>query len=326
MTGVFPFNDAEEVTVKVKLGKGSKTPFKAPDGAGAGAGTLDDKKRVKTASTAEESTSPEWLENLYRLNKGQLPDIATGRVPRKDERQNGKAAAKPVRVVDRDSPVVEPARERVTVEQERPTIVVEAAPQPSMAEVRIEAERVGPIPILSRTGVDLAAEKRKLKILPQMSCSTCTIGPECPEYQEGYVCAYEDSFRAYPTRDLDAVMELMAEVVDENKARWRRQLLIERVVNGGMQDPNTTRLGEVVAAGAEKLLRLQQEAQRVTVTASGPATAEGGAQVGGILSKLFGQRSEPQTAIEVNPELPEAQKDELLTEMLEAADKELLPA
>ena len=145
--------------------------------------------------------------------------------------------------------------------------------------------------ILSRgkSGFDPVKAKRKLGLLPGYACSTCAIGPECPEFKEGFVCAYREAFKVFPTRDGDAVVELMAAVVSTNAERWGMATLAERVVNGGLVDPKVTSLSETVFSQSKALVDLQREMSRVSVTVRGSAGTLGAGQGGpGVLSKLFG--------------------------------------
>lgn len=164
---------------------------------------------------------------------------------------------------------------------------VEAAPGvdhgPGTVSVAMEQRR--PAQFMRRTGVDLEGEERKLRVLPKYACSTCALGPECPEFKEGYVCAYEGAFKAFPVRDVDAVTALMVEIVDTNKARLRMAQLQERLTSGGMATPDVTRLSEVVLNQAKALVEMQQEVNKVTVTVAGGRDAP--ATGGGILSRLF---------------------------------------
>lgn len=162
-----------------------------------------------------------------------------------------------------------------------------------VTSVSVAMQQRRPLPILGNLNVDQAAEARKVRSLPQYACSTCQIGPECPEFQEGYVCAFQEAFAAFPVRDADAVISLMGEIVDTNKARWRMALVNERISSGGMADPNVTRLSEVVMSQASSLVELQQEVSKVTVTVAGPRD-EAPKAAGGILSRLFGGSAPPE--------------------------------
>lgn len=152
--------------------------------------------------------------------------------------------------------------------------------------VSVAMEQRRPAVFMRRTGVNLEKERRKLDVLPTYACSTCALGPECPEFKEGYVCAFVDSFKAFPVRDVDAVTELMVEIVDTNKVRLRMAQMQERLTSGGMATPDVTRLSEVVLNQAKALIEMQQEVNKVTVSVTG-ARDEVRPAGQGILSRLF---------------------------------------
>lgn len=159
----------------------------------------------------------------------------------------------------------------------------------------VNVSRNGKLALISDMGVDHAREKKRLRVLPGYNCSACHIGPECPEFQEGSVCAFRESFKAFPARDAESVMHLMGEIVDSNKERWRFGLMTERLVNGGMPDPNVTRLSEVVMSQTQDLIALQKDSEKVSITFTEQGTtATEAVEKGGFLSKLFqGIQPEP---------------------------------
>jgi hypothetical protein len=157
--------------------------------------------------------------------------------------------------------------------------------EPSTESASVTVERRKSLPILRTGTVDLAAERGKLDKIPKFQCSTCAIGVDCPEYKEGYVCAFNTSFDAFPVRDADSVMELMKKIVDTNKKRMFRALLSEELVSGGQLDANVTRQTQVVMQQLTQLVELSRDTDRVTVQVQGDKAVEKG---GGILQKLFG--------------------------------------
>jgi len=153
-------------------------------------------------------------------------------------------------------------------------------PKTSVAKLTVSGERgpvlsmFEPIPGALEESIDSIAT------LPRLSCNTCATGPECPEYKTGYVCAYEKAFKAFPSRDLDCVLELARYIVDRNKERLFRAMLSEQLVSGGSVDPEVTRLSEVVLKQVDHLIRLNSETVRAELSVSENNT--------GLLSRLFG--------------------------------------
>ena len=69
-------------------------------------------------------------------------------------------------------------------------VILEKEPR---SGISVSVQRLKQIPILKNLNVDIERERKKLSTIPSYQCSTCVIGPECPQYKEGYVCAYEDA-------------------------------------------------------------------------------------------------------------------------------------
>lgn len=152
-------------------------------------------------------------------------------------------------------------------------------------KVTVVMEQRKGLPVLEETDkqFDLSRLKKRLKVIPEFQCSTCSIGPECPEFKEGYVCAFNKAFTSFESRSVDDVLGLMKHIVNKNTERMLRGMLSEEIVEGGQLNMNVTRQSDVVMSQARALLELQRDVNRVTVTVTGP-----GEQKQGILSKLFG--------------------------------------
>lgn len=204
--------------------------------------------------------------------------------------EKGSKIKKPAKKALKKSGASAPTRE-VEVKQEAareevPEVKAEVVhmpcvgPQTSVAKITLSEER-GPVLSMFET-IPGALEESLDSIakLPRLSCNTCATGPECPEYKTGYVCAYEKAFKAFPSRDLDCVLELARYIVDKNKERLLRAMFSEQLVSGGSVDPEVTRLSEVVLKQVDHLIRLNSETVQHELSIS-----ENGS---GILSKLFG--------------------------------------
>lgn len=153
-------------------------------------------------------------------------------------------------------------------------------PQTSVAKLTVSGERGPALSMFEPIPGALEESLESIATLPRLSCNTCATGPECPEYKTGYVCAYEKAFKAFPSRDLDCVLELARYIVDRNKERLFRAMLSEQLVSGGSVDPEVTRLSEVVLKQVDHLIRLNSETVRAELSVSESNT--------GLLSRLFG--------------------------------------
>lgn len=123
----------------------------------------------------------------------------------------------------------------------------------------------------------------KLNIVPAFMCSSCFIAQSCPEYKEGFVCAFNKAFTAFDVRDVSQIEDLMEQIVEKNKVRTYRALLSEELVSGGQLDLNVTRQTDVLLRQLKELRDLKQNVRKVSVTVE-----EGSKGGGGIFSRLFG--------------------------------------
>lgn len=138
-----------------------------------------------------------------------------------------------------------------------------------------------------------AMELVKLGKVPQFMCSTCFIAQSCPEYKEGFICAFNKAFKAFEVRDVDHIELLMEHLVSRNKERTFRALLSEELVSGGQLDLNVSRQIQLTLQQLKEFRDLKQNVRKVAVTVEGS-----GPQQGGILSRLFGGGDQPKV---VNP-------------------------
>lgn len=175
------------------------------------------------------------------------------------------------------------------------------APPPEVVEAVIEA------PATMRGAAD--SEKRHLPVvqsvrspaqsmgLPPLACSTCAMGVECTEYQEGYVCAYEERFSSFgKTRDMDDIETSMFEVAGDTLRRYKMSVVQEKVISGGAISPETTALGQVAMSQMRQLVEMRRVKQTVTLTTETT-------RKGGLLSELFGggPKTEVSNSVELNP-------------------------
>lgn len=127
---------------------------------------------------------------------------------------------------------------------------------------------------------------------PQMECLRCQIGSDCPEYEEGEVCAFNEEFSAFDTRNKEDVMALQHEVVNSTKERWRRQLYAEQRIGGGAPMPETSRLAKDLLEQTNMLYALDNEEASLTVSGNQNGNEN-------ILLKLFGGPAAPAPTIPV---------------------------
>lgn len=132
--------------------------------------------------------------------------------------------------------------------------------------------------------------------MPKMSCNTCYKAQDCPDYKEGYVCAYNKMFKRFNTRNASDIMDALHGMVELNLERLQRMAFFE-IMDGGMADPNVSAL---IDQNTKLLNMLQQmnagakivAQKRTIVDENGRVeetmTVSSNPQEGGILTKIFG--------------------------------------
>lgn len=134
------------------------------------------------------------------------------------------------------------------------------------------------------------------KKYPRINCTTCYKSGDCPEYRDGYVCAFDKMFARFDTRNSEDVMDAMSSMINHNLERLQRAMMFE-IMDGGMPTPEVTGLIDQNAKLLEKFQQIKQTnaqtvlQQRRTILSDGTETIENSMNVnpssGGILSKIF---------------------------------------
>jgi len=127
------------------------------------------------------------------------------------------------------------------------------------------------------TAAVVRTKSRRLE-KPPLHCSICEIGLECPEYHEGYVCAFTPQFANVNTRSMEGIIDHLAQIFEDNILRLRRARLAEEILLGGRADRKTTRLSTLCMRQAAQLVEYMRALESTSVVASGE----------GILSQIFG--------------------------------------
>jgi hypothetical protein len=102
------------------------------------------------------------------------------------------------------------------------------------------------VPVRDKKGRFLKGQKkvRKRKNIysekyPKLICSTCYAAQTCPEYKDGYVCAYNRMFKRFDCRNPNDIIEAIQGMINLNMERMQRTAIFE-MLDGGMPDGNVT--------------------------------------------------------------------------------------
>lgn len=153
--------------------------------------------------------------------------------------------------------------------------------------------------------------------LPARECSTCHIGQECPEYQEGYVCFFDERFKGWELRSSDGILNAMTAMIAKNMERLQMAYLTEQIVMTGQVDPGVTRLSEVVMNQMANYANMRRNLTSVSVTMRGPDMVK--KTGGGVLQRIFGGGpTEKPADILLNPD--EASPEEVIVTVSKSGD------
>lgn len=165
---------------------------------------------------------------------------------------------------------------------------------------------------------ELAIEAQKAELarvpapgmtIPPMECSTCHVGAACGKRDEGNVCYYEKSFSSFDVRSTTGIISAMEMMIAQNLKRLQLMFLSEQLTSGGLTDPQITRLSGEIQGQMMNLIALKKQSATITVEASGKPAE-------GILTRLFGARTNAPSPIDLHPE---ESQDRVTVKMTRAA-------
>lgn len=133
------------------------------------------------------------------------------------------------------------------------------------------------------------------KKYPKYACDTCFAAQKCPEYKAGYVCAYNNMFNRFDTRDMKDIIQAVQGIVEHNMTRMQRAMIME--VMNGVIDPVTTQLMDSNIRYMQMLKQMYENGSSEVLRQTHIIRADGSEekttsvtnpQNGGILERLFG--------------------------------------
>lgn len=127
----------------------------------------------------------------------------------------------------------------LNAEQGRKEPVIRKSPERPEEPPSEEIATVSPPPLPAAQKPRKSLPKLQ-QALPSVDCDSCFLVDECPKYKPGSVCAYNEVFDEYDTRDAEGIVETMKALVDYDKTRTFRAMLNESASTGGQVDPKVT--------------------------------------------------------------------------------------
>ena len=157
------------------------------------------------------------------------------------------------------------------------------------------------VPVFDERGLFVkgqTAVKRPKKVyskkFPKFACDTCYAAAKCPEFKAGYVCAYNNMFNRFDTRNMADIIQAVQGIVEHNMARMQRAMIME-VMNGTI-DPVTSQLMDTNIRYMQMLKQMYEQGSPEVLRQTHVIRADGSEerttsitnpQSGGILEKLF---------------------------------------
>lgn len=134
---------------------------------------------------------------------------------------------------------------------------------------------------------DVEQGLKALGSLPQIGCSSCAMSGECPEYEEGALCAYTSAIRKLPIRNAKSHVAMMEHLLEWDRERTYMALMQERLMAGGQIDPRVSAQLDGHLRRVADYMSVRRGAQPAQVTLHQSVSASGPAAQG-ILSRILG--------------------------------------
>lgn len=134
------------------------------------------------------------------------------------------------------------------------------------------------------------------QLYPKLNCDTCYKSGDCPQYQAGFVCAFDKMFKRFDTRNLDDVIESMQGMASFNMERLQRAMIFE-TLDGGMPTAEVTGLIDQNMRLMEKMKDLVSNSPKAVLEQRRVIKSDGSEETtttmnvnptqGGVLSQIF---------------------------------------
>ena len=182
---------------------------------------------------------------------------------------------------------------RLTTEESAPDI--EELDKEIFSKTNVQVHRDEKGRILKGTSIRKLNKKMYSDKYPKYACDTCIMAQKCPEYQAGFVCAYNNMFKRFDSRNMSDLIEGMQGMVEFNLMRMQRAMMAE-VMSGGVPDPMVTQFINQNMALMNQLKSMYENAGSEVLRQTKVVRSDGSQetntivqnpQSGGILEQLF---------------------------------------
>ena len=158
---------------------------------------------------------------------------------------------------------------------------------------------------------------------PKLACNTCYSAQTCPEFKEGYVCAYHKMFKRFDTRNLSDVLEGMQSIANMSLERVQKAMLFEQL-DGGRPNNDTSNLMNQAMQMMNNLNSIYENGgvilkhtKRVNSDGSIEETTsmnQNSNETGGVIEKLF--------SMAMGKDIPEEPKQEVIEAEFQEVEEE----
>jgi hypothetical protein len=247
------------------------------------------------ASNREEAIKT--IKEFYRLNAtGERTDFV-------DELEDGKPKEREHYLEEDEYQIVDVSEDEIARGLALPPPKDNSMPEISAYDDELEEHAIKPIRDEHGRFIKGQQAVRKPKNVysekyPKLFCDTCYKSGDCPEYKQGYICAYEKLFKRFNTRNADDVLDAMYSMVNMNMERLQRASIFE-MMDGGMVTPEVTGLIDQNVKLLMTVKEMTQHNPKVIASQHRTVREDGTVEEtntvnmsnpvhGGILSKIFG--------------------------------------
>ena len=99
-----------------------------------------------------------------------------------------------------------------------------------------------------------------MKHFPKLYCNTCYKGAVCPDYREGFVCAYKKGLRKYKTRNIEEVLAALYNEFNYKNTEYWQKTIVGRIT--GEFDETLPKVSNKCGRLCELIFHLNMQLER----------------------------------------------------------------